>query len=140
MKINLGGLCGTSKWREYFVEKVGVKGIEFINPVVKNWSWNEDSKEEKQQRILSCDFLVYFIAPPLQGFSSVASAVDYSNKFPKKLLFCCVDTYESSSFSEHQIESLKVVKDIIRDNGCKIFDSLDKMADFIREIYNENKS
>lgn len=76
MKINSGGLCGTSKWREYFVEKVGVKGIKFINLVVKNWSWNENAKEEKQQRILSCDLLVDYIAPPLQGFSSVASAVD----------------------------------------------------------------
>ncbi len=139
MKINLCGLCGESKWRDYFIEKVDCENVEFFNPVVKNWGWDENAKKEKQNRILSCDYLIYFIAPPMKGFSSIASAVEYSNKFPDKLLFCCVDSYECESFTKHQIESLKVVKDIIKDNGGKIFNSLDEMAEYVRLIGYSNK-
>ena len=35
LKINLGGTCGNSKWRNELIEKLDKK-IEYRNPVVKN--------------------------------------------------------------------------------------------------------
>lgn len=134
MKINLGGVCGTSHWRDDFLKKINRDDIEFYNPVVSEWKWTNETKEEKRARILSCDYLIYFLAPPMQGFSSVASVVDYSNKFPEKILFCYAIENEGESFTQHQSESMKVVEDIVRENGGKVFSSLDEIADFVNKL------
>ncbi len=131
MKINLGGVCKGKDWRNEFIEKINRQDIEFYNPLKKNWKWTENEKQEKSERIKTCDYLVYFITPEIEGFSSIASAVDYSNKFPEKLLFCAVESYNDKCFTSHKWESMKVVRDLIRDNGGLVFDQLDEMVMYI---------
>lgn len=131
MKINLGGVCKGKDWRTEFVKNITRQDIQFYNPLKKEWKWTENEKQEKSERIKACDYLVYFISPEIEGFSSIASAVDYSNKYPKKLLFCAVERYNDKCFTPHQWESMKVVRDIVRDNGGLIFGDLDEMAMYI---------
>ena len=96
LKINLGGTCGNSKWRNELIEKLNKK-IEYRNPVVKNgtWKYNKTIKLKKENDMRECDYLVYVITPRQKGFSSIASAVDYSNKVPKKVIFCILKEYEN---------------------------------------------
>ena len=132
MKVNLGGVCKGKDWRDDFVRKFDNDNILFFNPLKVNWKWSNEAKMEKENRIKSCDFLVYFITPEIEGFSSIASAVDYSNKYPKKLLFCAVESFNNKKFSAHQWESMKVVKDIVMNNGGLVFETLDEIADYLK--------
>ena len=118
LKINLGGTCGNSKWRNELIEKLDKK-IEYRNPIVKNgtWKYNKTIKLKKENDMKECDYLVYVITPKQKGFSSIASAVDYSNKVPKKVIFCILKEYENEKFEGHQLESINYVEDIIKNNG-----------------------
>lgn len=53
LKINLGGTCGNSKWRNELIEKLNKK-IEYRNPVVKNgtWKYNKTIKLKKENDII----------------------------------------------------------------------------------------
>lgn len=132
LKINLGGTCGNSKWRNELIEKLDKK-IEYRNPVVKNgtWKYNKKIKLKKENDMRECDYLVYVITPKQKGFSSIASAVDYSNKVPKKVIFCILKEYENEKFEGHQLESINYVEDIIKNNGGLILENLDQIAEFL---------
>ena len=69
MKVNLGGVCKGKDWRDDFVRKFDNDNILFFNPLKVNWKWSNEAKKEKENRIKSCDFLVYFITPEIEGFS-----------------------------------------------------------------------
>ena len=77
MLINLGGTCGGNNWRNELIPLLDSR-IEYIDPVVDNWKYNEEVKIEKQRRMKMCDILLYVITPAQTGFSAIASAVDYS--------------------------------------------------------------
>lgn len=130
IKIYLGGTCGNSKWREELILLLD-KDIIYKNPVVDKWEYNENIKNEKKRQMDECDYLVYVITPKQTGFTAIASAVDYSNKVPKKIIFCVLYEYENEKFEGHKLESIKSVLDIIEENNCKIFESLDQIADFL---------
>ena len=121
LKINLGGTCGNSKWRNELIEKLDKK-IEYRNPIVKNgtWKYNKTIKLKKENDMKECDYLVYVITPKQKGFSSIASAVDYSNKVPKKVIFCILTSF-----------ILKTMPDIIKNNGGLILENLDQIAEFL---------
>ena len=58
---------------------------------------DENKELKKENDMKECDYLVYVITPKQKGFSSIASAVDYSNKVPKKVIFCILKEYEKIS-------------------------------------------
>lgn len=132
IKINLGGTCGNSNWRDVLISMLN-KNIEYRNPVVKdeNWKYNKSVKIKKELDMKECDYLLYVITPKQKGFSAIASAVDYSNKVPQKVIFCVLEEYENEKFEGHQLESIKCVKDIIKDNGGKILENLEQVAEFL---------
>ena len=117
LKINLGGTCGNSKWRNELIEKLDKK-IEYRNPIVKNgtWKYNKTIKLKKENDMKECDYLVYVITPKQKGFSSIASAVDYSNKVPKKVIFCILKEYENEKENTLK-QQLKEIKQQINDNS-----------------------
>lgn len=86
IKVHLGGTCGNSNWRDKLILLLN-SNVKCINPVVNNWVYNDNAKKDKTKRINECDVLLYVITPQQKGFTSIASAVDYSNKFPNKLVF-----------------------------------------------------
>lgn len=132
LKINLGGTCGDSNWRDILIPMLKDE-IQYINPVVENgtWIYNETIKKEKRTKMQECDYLLYVITPEQKGFSAIASAVDYSNKVPEKVVFCVLNEWYDKKFEGHQLESINSVNDIIKDNGGKIFKNLEQVANFL---------
>lgn len=57
--------------------------------------------------------------------------LNYSNKVPKKVIFCILKEYENEKFEGHQLESINYVEDIIKNNGGLILENLDQIAEFL---------
>lgn len=132
LKVNLGGTCADSNWRDKLIPMLSNE-IKYRNPVVKanSWRYNEKVKQDKKYQMQEFDYLLYVITPEQKGFSAIASAVDYSNKVPEKILFCILYEWNNKKFEGHQLESINSVRDIISDNGGKIFEDLEQIATFL---------
>ena len=133
IKVHLGGTCGNSNWRDKLILLLN-SNVKCINPVVNNWVYNDNAKKDKTKRINECDILLYVITPQQKGFTSIASAVDYSNKFPNKLVFCVLYKCNDLKFEGHLLESIRSVEDIIKDNGCRGYNSLEDVANYLNNI------
>jgi len=131
--VFLGGTCNKSTWRDELIPKLK---IDYFNPVVEDWT-PEDQKEEIKQR-KTADFVLYVITPRMIGVYSIAEAVDDSNKRPEKTVFCYLSEDKDENkmkqkveFSKQQEKSLDSVKTMITDNGGHCFDTLDEIAKFL---------
>ena len=82
----------------------------------------------------SSDILLYVITPKQTGFSAIASAVDYSNKVPDKLVFCVLYEHNGMRIKGHMLESIKSVEDIINSNGCLTFNNLTDVANYLNNM------
>lgn len=127
-KVFLGGTCNNSTWRDKLIPLLK---IDYFNPVVDDWT-PECQDEEIRQREL-CDYCLYTITPKMTGVYSIAEVVDDSNKRPEKTILCVLDEDDESSFSETQIKSLKQVKEMVKNNGANVFDSLEDIASFLNK-------
>ncbi len=127
-KVFLGGTCNNSTWRD---KLISLLKIDYFNPVVDDWT-PECQDEEIRQRE-SCDYCLYTITPKMTGVYSIAEVVDDSNKRPEKTILCVLDEDDENSFSETQIKSLKQVKEMVKNNGANVFDSLEDIASFLNK-------
>lgn len=127
-KVFLGGTCNNSTWRDKLIPLLK---IDYFNPVVDDWT-PECQDEEIRQREL-CDYCLYTITPKMTGVYSIAEVVDDSNKRSEKTILCVLDEDDESSFSETQIKSLKQVKEMVKNNGANVFDSLVDIASFLNK-------
>jgi len=128
IKVFLGGTWNNSAWRD---ELIPLLKVDYFNPIVDDWT-PECQKEEIKQRDI-CDYCLYVITPKMTGVYSIAEVVDDSNKRPEKTILCVLDEDNESSFSETQIKSLKQVKEMIKNNGANVFDSLEDIASFLNK-------
>ena len=128
MKIFLGGTCNGSLWRDKLISLIN---IDYFNPIVKNWT-PECQENEIKERSLA-DYVLYVITPKMTGVYSIAEAVDDSNKRPEKTLFCYLEIDEDEIFEKHQLKSLKATSELIKNNGGKIFLSLEEIANFVNK-------
>ena len=127
-KVFLGGTCNNSTWRDKLIPLLK---IDYFNPVVDDWT-PECQDEEIRQREL-CDYCLYTITPKMTDVYSIAEVVDDSNKRPEKTILCVLDEDDENSFSETQIKSLKQVKEMVKNNGANVFDSLEDIASFLNK-------
>lgn len=127
-KVFLGGTCNNSTWRDKLIPLLK---IDYFNPVVDDWT-PECQDEEIRQREL-CDYCLYTITPKMTGVYSIAEVVDDSNKRSEKTILCVLDEDDENSFSETQIKSLKQVKEMVKNNGSNVFDSLEDIASFLNK-------
>ena len=121
-KIFLGGTCNNSNWRDELIPKLTQ---DYFNPVVKDWT-PEDQKEEIKQRE-SCDTVLYVITPLMTGVYSIAEVVDDSNKRPEKTVFYIKDKDGEQEFSKAQVKSLQQVGKMVAENGgtwCTTYEEL----------------
>lgn len=132
-KVFLGGTCNNSTWRDKLIPLLK---IDYFNPVVDDWT-PECQDEEIRQRE-SCDYCLYTITPKMTGVYSIAEVVDDSNKRPEKTILCVLDEDDENSFSETQIKSLKQVKEMVKNNGANVFDSLEDIASFLNKTNKNN--
>lgn len=127
-KVFLGGTCNKSTWRDVLIPQLKVQ---YFNPVVDVWT-DEDYHEELHQR-KTCDYCLYVISSEMKGVYSIAEAVDDSNKYPNKTLFC----FLNNGFSRHQIKSLEAVGKMIVQNGGKWLKTLNEVAFFLNQTQNK---
>lgn len=129
MKIFLGGTCNESTWRDELIPMLEKNGIDYFNPIVKDWTPECQDEELKQREI--CDYCLYTITPKMTGVYSIAEAVDDSNKKPDRTLFCYIDE-KNEEYSEAQLKSLKMVSKMVHKNGGTCFMSLNGVVDYIK--------
>jgi len=124
-KVFLGGTVNNSTWREELIPHLEEANIPFFNPVVEDW--NEQAQQEEIKQRKECNFLLYVITKEMEGFYSIAEVVDDSNKRPEKTIFC----YLEEGFSKHQIKSLQATARMVKENGAKVFTSLEEVAEHL---------
>ena len=125
-KVFLGGTTNKSDWREDLVKKLK---IDYFNPVVKDWDENAQKEEIKQRK--NCDYVLYVITPKMEGVYSIAEVVDDSNKRPEKTIFSYLLEDDGKEFSKHQIKSLDMVGEMVKENGGKWFKTINEISDFL---------
>lgn len=79
MMVFLGGTVNGSKWRDELIPKLK---IDYFNPVVDEW--NEKAMQAEEDAKDKSDYLLFVLTPKLEGFYSIAEAVDASIKHPQK--------------------------------------------------------
>ena len=126
MMVFLGGTVNGSKWRDELIPKLK---IDYFNPVVDEW--NENAMQAEEDAKDKSDYLLFVLTPKLEGFYSIAEAVDASNKHPQKTVICVLDSYDGNGWTAHQIKSLKKIEDLISSNGGIVIDSLDELVLFL---------
>ncbi len=125
-KLFLGGTCNNSTWRDKLTSMLTCT---YFNPVVPDWN-NEAYQEELRQRN-SSNYCLYVITPKMTGVYSIAEVVDDSNKRPEKTLFCILNNEDDCEFTEGQLKSLLAVQNMVKNNGAKVFNSLEDIAEFV---------
>ena len=135
-KVFLGGTCNGSKWRDNLIELLD-KNVQYFNPVVENWTEECRLKEIEERKKASV--LLYVISPLMTGVYSVAEAVSDSVKYPEKTIFCVLDRDTDSegnikTFTDSQLNSLNAVKELVKGEGAKIFNSLEGIAMHLNTI------
>lgn len=129
MIVFLGGTCNDSTWRE---ELIPMLECDYFNPVVKDW--NEEAQKLEIHKRQTCDFVLYVITPKMTGVYSIAEVVEDSNKRPQQTLFCIIENDDNNEFTEHQLKSLMMVKNLVRNNNARVFDTLEDVANFLNYI------
>lgn len=132
-KVFLGGTCNGSNWRDIFMPMLLKRGIEYFNPVVKDWTEECQAEEEREKKI--CYFHLYVITPKMTGTFAIAEVVDDSNKHPLSTVLVILEDDEfpiqDGKFTKEQRKSLKAVKKMVKANGASVFDTLEQVANAI---------
>ncbi len=124
--VFLGGTCNESRWRDVLIRQLA---INYFNPVVADWT--PDCQDEEKYQREHCDYVLYVITTAMLGVYSVAEAVDDSNKRPEKTIFCFLPKFEVCRWGTAQIKSMQAVATMVENNGAKVCDSLEAVAQYL---------
>jgi len=69
----------------------------------------------------------------MKGVFSIAEVIDCSNKRPESTLFCVLEKDDEKEFDKSEMKSLNQVKEMVKENGGKVFDNLSEIADFLNK-------
>lgn len=122
----LGGTVNGSKWREEIIPRLE---IEYFNPVVD--VWDDEAKLNEISAKRSSDYFLFVITPKMNGFFSIAEAVDYSNKKPDRTIVCFLESDEGDVWNSHQIKAIDQTVKMLAGNGATVLDSLDEVVEFL---------
>ena len=129
-RIFLGGTCNGSQWRDRMEEYLAADGLDYFNPVVKDW--NEEAQANELREREECDFCLYVITPKMVGVYAIAEVVDDSNKRPEKTVFVMLRSDDTEYFGDAQWKSLYAVADLVERNGGAVFEDLKPASTFIK--------
>jgi len=136
-RVFLGGTCNESTWRD---ELIPMLKIDHFNPVVPDWT--PACQEEEIRQRLSCDFCLYVITPLMAGVYSIAEVVQDSCRKPVSTIFCVLNSDKNIdgnafSFEGSGRKSLEAVMRMVHDNGSKVFETLEDVAEELNQHYEE---
>lgn len=132
--VFLGGTCNDSTWRERLIKDLKVP---YFNPVVKDWDEEAQKREVEQRK--TAKFVLYVISPLMKGVYSIAEVVDDSNKRPESTLFCVLEKDDDKEFDKSELKSLNQVKEMVKKNGGKTFETLEDIAKFLNNQEDKDK-
>lgn len=129
VKVFLGGTCNGSQWRDLLIPLLT---ISYYNPVIANGTWDAKHTEKENAEKEGSTIILYGLTPKSDNIYSIAEAVDDSNKRPEKTILLLMRNDEQLSFSEVQWRHIKVVADLVKQNGAKVF--IDDLQGAAREL------
>lgn len=135
MVLFLGGTCNNSTWRKDIISLLEKKGLGYFNPVVSDWT-SEDEKKEDLIKSKEDTVELYVISKEMTGPYSIAEAVDASNKKPDKLIFLII--FEGFDFG--MTKSLKAVEKIIMANKAFVVTNLQEAVNMFEKINRQSSA
>jgi hypothetical protein len=131
IKVFLGGTCNNSSWRNSLIPKLDKSKVEYMDPVVPDWTPEYQVKEEQYKK--TSDYNLYVITPKIKGVFSIAEATHDACKNPQKTVFCILTSDEFDYFDKPMTKSLQATSDLIKNCGANVFESLDDVANFLNK-------
>jgi hypothetical protein len=136
-KVFLGGTCNNSTWRERLIDMLD-PAVQYFNPVVEDWTEECRLNEIKERELARV--LVYVITPCMTGVYSIAEVVNDSIKRPEKTILCVLETDvnkdgDIKTFDDGALRSLHAVKEMVKSDGAKVFNSLEGIAMYLNQLY-----
>ena len=112
--------------------------VQYFNPVVEDWTEECRLNEIKERE--SARILVYVITPYMTGVYSIAEVVNDSIKRPEKTILCVLETDVNKdgyikTFDDGALRSLNAVKEMVKNDGAKVFNSLVGIAMHLNTLY-----
>ena len=77
-RVFLGGTCADTTWREELIPYLEKFGIDYFNPVVKDWT-PECQIIEEEEKNHKCNIHLYVITKEMMGTYSVAEIIHSSH-------------------------------------------------------------
>jgi len=127
--VFLGGTCNGSTWRCELIPQLEKENIPYFNPVVKNWTV-EDQNKEREIKMMPNVVGLYVLTSAMTGSFSVAEAVDSSNKRPASTVFY----YRPMGFTTGQMKSLEAISEMLRDNGAHVVKNFDSVVGCLKRV------
>lgn len=139
LQVFLGGTI-KSNWRDVLIPKLT---IPYFNPVVKDWTPEDQKKEELEKKRSSHQ--LYVITPKQVGFYSIAEFSVAKLTHAKSdlgelvdVIVCFLNEDEGVSFTPEQVKSNEAIVRLFTQNdlGVKFLDSLDNVASYLNGVDN----
>jgi len=146
--IGLFGTCGSSKWREPFINEYEKNGIDFFNPQVAEGTWSPGMVADENKHLIEDDIILFPVTSETTGQGSlaeigfsIASALR-ANKH-RYFIFMIDDLCNDPSASVAQIvesnRSRKLVKsklqEIANNNNIFLVDDLENMLEISKWLH-----
>ncbi len=128
MKVFLGGTCAETTWRDELWPHLRANGIDFFNPVVKDWTYDCQLEEYKQKE--ECDVHLYVITKEMVGVFSIAEVVDSVHQEDKKTILNII----IDGFDTPQTKSLYAVSELVTKRGGEVYVSNRLGIDWIMNL------
>ena len=123
----------TKQFREELIKDLNLSSSILCPKCNLNYvdNWNEEAQKEEIKQRKTCDFCLYLITPKMEGVYSIAEVIDDSNKRPEKTIFAYLLEDDGKVFGKHQIKSLDMVGNMVKENGANWFKGLSEIADYL---------
>lgn len=127
MRIFLGGTCADTTWRDEFIKEITPFGIEYFNPVVKDWT-PECQAIEEDEKNNKCDCHLYVITKEMMGTYSIAEIINSAWQavvYGTTVNFVVFAVLDEGTWQKHEKKSfdaiMKMVKNIAPYNSLTCY-------------------
>ena len=136
----LGGTCCETTWRDELIPFLEKQGVEYFNPVVKDWT-PECQAIEEEEKNRKCNIHLYVITPEMMGTYSIAEVIHsahLSNMYGTSVdlvIFCIL---KSDKWKTHELKSLRAVGNLVTNiapHSSIVYEAND-MEDLFDRLYN----
>ena len=126
-RIFLGGTCVDTTWREELIKEIEPAGIEYFNPVVKDWTAECQAIEEDEKNN-KCDCHLYVITKEMMGTYSIAEIINSAWQavvYGTTVNFVVFAVLDEGTWQKHERKSfdaiMKMVKNIAPHNSLTCY-------------------